>query len=219
MKINLMFFIFLLKAVTLNTYAAEKSMEGEGGVKQEEVCEAKCSSSSSKSSNSSFVFTTPPPSPREGEITTLPVSPESRRRDQETSLYHFSSEELEGYRAEVSEGTLSNLINGELRYQVIYFFHSNGNLYIMPNYFAEDYDYQHSSFDIDLGSDNEETSGNCMMAGEMYISSEKILINDDSGHYKPSIALQETNDRLNLVVRKLRELGIKKNIQITHDAW
>ena len=57
------------------------------------------------------------------------------------------------------------------------------------------------------------------MAGEMYISSEKILVNDDSGHYKPPMLLEDTKVRLEMVVKKLRELGIEKNIQITRDAW
>ena len=219
MKFRPILLWIFFQTLTQNLSAASKVFDEES--QDESVCMVACNSTQSVQSSNSY--RTPPPSPRVGGLPPLPISPESRRRDRELQLHHFTQEELEAHRAEYEDGRLVNRANRELRYQVIYFLHADGNLYLMPNLYAEENGYQHSSFDrdpADVSGQGSQGGHDCIMAGEMYISSGKILVNDDSGHYKPSIALQETLERLQAVVRKLEDLGIRnKPIEITRDAW
>ncbi len=144
----------------------------------------------------------------------LQVTPGSFKKDVERNLPRLTGHDLETFKIYFNkeDSFLFNLQNKRLKYQIIYFFHRNGSLYGMPVSYSEDEGFQHSSFDTKEMTD-------CVMAGEMNITSEKIYINDDSGHYKPESDSKETKVRIAFVISYLRSLGVTLPIEISSGGF
>jgi|GEM_PF-6526817 len=147
-------------------------------------------------------------------LESLQVTPLSLKKDIERSLPRLTGPALASFKIcfNTKDSSLFNIQNKELKYQIIYFFHRNGSLYGMPVGYSEDNGFQHSSFDTKEMTD-------CVMAGEMNITSEEIYINDDSGHYKPASNSKETKVRLALVISCLKSLGVTLPIKISSGGF
>ena len=147
-------------------------------------------------------------------LKSLQVTPGSFEKDVKRNLPRLTGDHLELFKICVDKDGASffNLQNKKLIYQIIYFFHRNGSLYGMPVSYSEDRGFQHSSFDTQEMTD-------CVMAGEMNITSEKIYINDDSGHYKPESDSKETKVRIALVISYLKSLGVTLPIEISSGGF
>lgn len=145
---------------------------------------------------------------RKLRLEALQVTPNSYQKDIERDLPRLRGADLVKFKIAFDPETkkVFNLENRELKYQINYFLHRNGLLYGMPLWYAEDHGYQHSSFDTKAMTD-------CIMAGEMNITSDIIFINDESGHYKPESDSRQTHMRIGLVMATLRSLGIKRELK------
>lgn len=120
--------------------------------------------------------------------------------------------------AQVTVGADGNLyfVNQKdpMRGQFIYFLDLKDRLFAMPVGLCN-VDIFHTSFDFDLTEGNR--SGECQMAGEMMVSPDlenrRVLINHDSGHYKPPFS------RTVLTRRVLRTMGYNGRIVRTTAQW
>ena len=155
---------------------------------------------------------TPPPMSAEEKarrLLILKVTPESYKKDRRIGLPRLAGEKLAAYQIEFGEDGFVTRAQGQLKYQIIYFLHKNGILYGMTMSHSEDNGFQHSSFD-------REEMGDCLMAGEMNITSSGVLMNDESGHYKPGMM---SPDKFEAVASYLRKIGYNGSTKIVQGGF
>ena len=158
---------------------------------------------------------TPPPMSAEKKaqrLLILKVTPESHKKDQEIGLPRLAGEKLAAYQIEFGQDGFFTRAEGKLKYQIIYFLHESGILYGMSIYHSEENGFQHSSFD-------REEMGDCIMAGEMNITSSGIIMNDESGHYKPGMRSPDKGIRFAAVVFYLEKIGYKGSTKIVQGGF
>ena len=159
--------------------------------------------------------TTPPPVSAEEKarrLLILKVTPESYKKDRRIGLPRLAGEKLAAYQIEFGEDGFFTRAQGQLKYQIIYFLHKNGILYGMTMSHSEDNGFQHSSFD-------REEMGDCLMAGEMNITSSGVLMNDESGHYKPGMMSPDKGIRFEAVASYLRKIGYEGPTKIVQGGF
>ncbi len=157
---------------------------------------------------------------RDQESLRLRLSGLGATPEEELGFRPLTSTEIEESRAEIrDDGILYRGSSAEpLKGQFLYFLDFSDQLYVWP-FDREPGVVFHSSFD--LGIDHHSRRGSCRMAGELKIFDtpigKKILINSDSGHYKPGTG--KSPNRSGEVESVLRRMGFRGPIEIIADSF